>query len=183
MIIEKNVENVAEDMAYDIFEINDELMEIEITQAEAEFDAGEIKVYLTGHYYIDFKTAFYKDGVFKEIRERLDKFKDKELSEEKIYEIAMKEFVAIDSDYDYYVYEVDSTFDIDMRHLIDWFDSDLGYRSITLEDDETGEVIVGRVKESLEEEYGHYGTKVNVENIINSFSNYDENVLIDYINQ
>ena len=42
MGIEKAVKETAENLVYDIFEIDDELMEIEITGVEIDFDAGAV---------------------------------------------------------------------------------------------------------------------------------------------
>lgn len=181
MSVEQEVVKMADDLAYDIFEIDDELMEIEITGVETDFDAGEIKVYLTGYYFIDLKEVFYKDECFKEHRQELDKFRGKVLSDKKMEEIAMKEFLKIDSDYEYYVYEVDTYYDITVRRLIEWFNRELAERSILVEDPETGEVVEGRISELLEDEYGHYGVSIYTDSLVNAFSNYDETVLIDYM--
>lgn len=181
MGIEQDIKEMAENLVYNTFEIDDELMEIKITGVEIVFDAGEVKVYLTGYYFIDLKEAFYKDDCFKAHRQELDKFKDKGLSDEKISEIAMKEFVKIDRDYDYYVYEIDTAYDITISRLIECFNRDLAEQTIVVEDPETGEVIEGRISEVLEDEYGHYGVSVNTDSLVNAFSNYDETVLIDYM--
>lgn len=179
MMIKDVVRREAESLAYDTFEINNDTANTELDGVEVEFDSGEIKVYLNGVYFIDFKSAFYKDDVFKSVRDELDKYKDKDLSEEKISEIASKAFLTIDEDYDYYVNEADSYFDMDMRNSIQWFDGLLGYADISVEGDD-GEMIEGRVREILEEEYGHYEVNV-VNDIVLGFFDYHEEVLVDYM--
>lgn len=180
MIIEDKVKDIAESLAYDTFEIDTFTANVELDGVEVEFDAGEVKVYLNGIYFIDFKSAFYKDDVFKSIRDELDEYKGKNLSEEKISEIAMKEFLPIDEDYDYYVNEVDSYFVMDMRHSTQWFDGMLGNADISVEGND-GEMIEGRVREVLEEEYGHYGTKVITNDLTLGFFDYHEDVLVEYM--
>lgn len=180
MVIEDKVKSIAESLAYDTFEINNDTANTELDGVEVEFDAGEIKIYLNGVYFIDFKSAFYKDDVFKSIRDELDKYKDKDLTDDELYEIASKAFLPIDEDYDYYVNEADSYFAMDMRNSIQWFDGLLGYADISVEGDDGG-MIEGRVREILEEEYGHYGTKVFTDEFILGFSDYHEDVLVDYM--
>ena len=94
MVIEDKVKSIAESLAYDTFEINNDTANTELDGVEVEFDAGEIKIYLNGVYFIDFKSAFYKDDVFKSIRDELDKYKDKDLTDDELYEIASKAFFA-----------------------------------------------------------------------------------------
>lgn len=179
MIIEDRVKDIAETLAYDTFEIDTDTANTELDGVEVEFDAGEIKVYLNGVYYIDFKSAFYKDDVFKSIRDELDKHKDKDLTGDEFDKIASKAFLLIDEDYDYYVCEVDSYFDIDMRNSTQWFDRSLGDAIISVEGDD-GEMIEGRVREVLEEEYGHYEVNV-LDNLEFDFSDFYKEVLVDYM--
>ena len=183
MFIEDVVKRTAESLVYDTFEIDTDTANIELDEHEVfiEFDAGEIKVYLDGVYYIDFKSAFYKDDVFKSIRDELDKYKDKDLTDDELDKITTEMFWSIDEDenYNYYVCEADSYFAMDVRNLIQWFDRSLGDAVISAEGD-NGEVIDGSVREVLEEEYGHY--EVNVVNDISpGFSDFHKEVLVNYM--
>lgn len=179
MNIEDKVKDIAETLVYDAFEVDTDTANTELDGVEVEFDAGEVKVYLSGVYYIDFKSAFYKDDVFKSIRDELDKHKDKDLTGDEFDKIASKAFLLIDEDYDYYVCEVDSYFDIDMRNSTQWFDRSLGDAIISVEGDD-GEMIEGRVREVLEEEFGHYEVNV-LDDLTFVFSDFYKEVLVDYM--
>lgn len=180
MIIKDAVRREAENLAYNTFEINTYTAKPELDDVEVEFDNGEIIVYLSGVYFIDFKSAFYKDDIFKFIRDGLDEYKDKDLSDKKISKIARKAFLAIDEEYHYYVNEVDSYYDMDMRNSIQWFDRHLGDAVISVEGND-GEMIEGSVREILEEEYGHYEVDVFAADFTFDFFDYREEILVDYM--
>lgn len=184
MIIKDKVKEIAERLVYDTFEITTDTANVVLDDTNGVsigFNAGEIKVYVDGVYYIDFKSTFYKDDVFKPVRDELDKYKDKDLTDDELYNIAREVLWKIDEDenYYYYVCEADSYFDIDMRNSIQWFNRSLGDAVISAEGD-NGEVIEGRVREVLEEEYGHYEVIVR-NDIILGFSDFYREVLIDYM--